>query len=207
MEQPLELILDGGHGWETPGKRSPFKDVDGKTVLRENEFADSMVNKISMACHFHHIKCHIVSPESADTPLGVRTSRANQIITASPHTNFLLLSCHADAYPPDPRVSGSRIYYQNILSGLPGTEKTRRTKSHQLAVELSKVMGDCVGVASTKALPGNFHMTREVICQSLLLEFGFMTNKKDIQILCCDKSRNTWAENIVLWVKHIDSHL
>lgn len=200
MNFEFEVILDGGHGWNTPGKRSPFKTNDGRSLLRENEFNDAMVNKLSYAFWTHGIRTHIVSSESNDTPLNDRVTRANILLNKiKSRSNIpVFISIHADAYSLDESVNGSRIFYQQIVNGLTQLELNRRSLSKKFAEELSKSFNDCIDVKKAKPMPGNFKIIREVNCIAILIEHAFMTNKKDLQQLLSDFSRNQWTENTVL---------
>lgn len=84
------IILDNGHGINTPGKRSPFKPV-----LYEYEFNRDVVKRISNKLNQLHIKNTILVPEDEDVSLSTRVKRANSIYKQ--HPDAILISIHANA--------------------------------------------------------------------------------------------------------------
>lgn len=68
------VILDNGHGIETPGKRSPV--WDDKTQLFEWEFNRDMVRRIILKCYRAGIRAVKLVPEAYDVPLADRCKRA-----------------------------------------------------------------------------------------------------------------------------------
>lgn len=89
----LFVILDNGHGVETPGKRSP----DGK--FREYKYARLIVSMIADELEKLGIPYNILVPEAKDVSLSERVKRANAI-HAEQHKNgkvVILLSIHCNA--------------------------------------------------------------------------------------------------------------
>lgn len=91
----LRIILDNGHGLETPGKRSPVW-IDGSQLL-EYEFNRDIVGRIARMLDHSGIAYDIVVHETADIPLNVRVQRVNHICNVNGVKNCLLISIHANA--------------------------------------------------------------------------------------------------------------
>lgn len=87
------ILLDNGHGWNTPGKRSPIWK-DGSQLL-EWEFNRKVVNEIKRRLDMLRIPCIIIVPEDEDISLSERVRRVNNIYNEYPNT--LLLSIHGNA--------------------------------------------------------------------------------------------------------------
>jgi len=87
------VILDNGHGNNTPGKRSP-KWKDG-TQLFEWEFNRRIVSRIGTMCLRNLIPYHILVPEDYDVSLPVRAKRANEAYKKN--KKAFLISIHANA--------------------------------------------------------------------------------------------------------------
>lgn len=87
------VILDNGHGEETPGKRSP----DGK--FREYKYARLIVSKIALELSKLGIEYHILVPETRDISLQDRVIRANNIYKKekAKGKTVILLSIHVNA--------------------------------------------------------------------------------------------------------------
>ena len=87
------VLLDNGHGKDTPGKRSPLWPDNRQ--LFEYEFNRSIVNRIAYLCAYSNIPYGILVPEIEDIPLSTRVTRAN--IVAQKHPGTFLISIHANA--------------------------------------------------------------------------------------------------------------
>ena len=91
----LRILLDNGHGQETPGKRSPVWD-DGAQFF-EYEFNRDIVRRIARMLARAGITFDIIVPELTDIPLSQRANRINHICDVNGAGNCLLLSVHANA--------------------------------------------------------------------------------------------------------------
>ncbi|MEG2063538.1 MAG: N-acetylmuramoyl-L-alanine amidase [Alistipes sp.] len=91
----LCILLDNGHGQETPGKRSPVW-ADGSQLF-EFEFNRDIVHRIALMLSQKGITVDIIVPELTDVPLYVRANRINHICSVNGAKNCLLLSVHANA--------------------------------------------------------------------------------------------------------------
>ena len=89
--KPL-IILDNGHGRDTPGKRSPVWP-DG-TQLFEFRFNRDIVRRIALELEWNRIDYHILVPEESDISLTERCRRANELYK---ERDCILLSIHANA--------------------------------------------------------------------------------------------------------------
>lgn len=89
------IILDNGHGVNTPGKCSPIK-ADG-TRFREYSYARKVVQEVSKKLKALGYDVYILTPEEYDVPLGARVNRANTYIKSKGASNCLLISVHNDA--------------------------------------------------------------------------------------------------------------
>ena len=84
------VMLDAGHGENTPGKRSP----DGR--LREYAFARTMVQRIARRLEALGTPTLAVTPETTDIPLTERVRRANAAYLAH-RRDAVLISIHCNA--------------------------------------------------------------------------------------------------------------
>lgn len=72
----MHIVLDNGHGLDTPGKRSP----DG--TLIEAIYTRQLVKDLALELEIHGHTVHFLVPESEDIPLNVRVKRINAICQA-----------------------------------------------------------------------------------------------------------------------------
>lgn len=91
------VILDAGHGVNTPGKRSP-KLLDGRH-LYEWEYTRAIANRIVTKLHANGIRVALTVPEDNDVSLSERANRANKLYAAEKKkgNSALLISIHGNA--------------------------------------------------------------------------------------------------------------
>ncbi len=87
------ILLDNGHGNNTPGKRSPLWH-DG-TQLFEWEFTRDVVRRIEKKLSLKDIPSSIIVPEARDISLRTRVSRINALYKE--HPDSFLISVHGNA--------------------------------------------------------------------------------------------------------------
>ena len=87
----MHIILDNGHGLNTPGKRSP----DG--TLIEAIYTRQLVKDLASELEKLGHTVHILVPEQEDIPLNVRVKRINAICRAKGIENTIIISIHLNA--------------------------------------------------------------------------------------------------------------
>jgi N-acetylmuramoyl-L-alanine amidase len=87
------IILDNGHGDNTPGKRSPV--WPNGSQLFEYEFNRDIVKRIKSKLDSYNIDSVVLVPELDDISLAERCKRANKIYDNN--KECVLLSIHANA--------------------------------------------------------------------------------------------------------------
>lgn len=87
------ILLDPGHGFNTPGKRSPLWP-DGSQLF-EWEFSRDVVKRIERKLAVKEIPSRIIVPEAKDISLRTRVSRINALYAK--HPDSFLISVHGNA--------------------------------------------------------------------------------------------------------------
>ena len=176
----LYVILDNGHGEETPGKRSP----DGK--FREYRFNRVIVSMIAEQLEKMGIPYHILVPETKDISLKERVIRANKIHKEQ-HANgktVILISVHANA------AGGSG--WSNA-TGWSGWTSKGVTESDTVAACLYQAAHEVLDPKGTKIRKDmadgdedyeeNFYIIYKSSMPAVLTENFFMTTKTDVAYL------------------------
>lgn len=171
------VILDNGHGQNTPGKRSP----DG--VLREYAYTREIAGLVKEKLeNEHEIKTILLVPEAEDISLGERCRRANKIFTEN-GCDAIIISIHLNACTDGSCWGKGRgwegyTYY--------GSSK-------------SDILAECLYDAAEKYLPGakmrtdpsdgykdkeaGFYILKHTIAPCVLTENLFMDNREDYEFL------------------------
>lgn len=87
----MKILLDNGHGENTPGKRSP----DGK--LREYLYAREIASMVYDELYNRDYDVELLVPETTDISLSERCKRANKFAKELGNKNVLLVSIHCNA--------------------------------------------------------------------------------------------------------------
>ena len=182
----IYIILDNGHGEDTPGKRSP----DGK--FREYKYNRLMVSLIAEELDKLGIAYNILVPEIKDISLKERVQRANKI-HAEQHKNgktVILLSVHANA------AGGSG--WSNATGWSAWTSKGV-TESDTFASCLYQAAHEVLDPKGRKIrrdmndgdedYEENFYIIYKSSMPAVLTENFFMTTKSDVAYLESEEGR------------------
>ena len=83
----MKVLIDNGHGSNTPGKRSP----DGR--LREYAYTREIASRLEMELRKNGIDAERIVKEEIDVPLAERCRRANEYKASE----AILVSIHCNA--------------------------------------------------------------------------------------------------------------
>lgn len=180
------ILLDNGHGRETPGKRSPVWH-DGRQLF-EWEFNRDIVARVMTLAPSRGVLVAPLVPEVMDISLGERVRRANRWWEESDH-NCLLLSIHANAgggtgfefYTSRGRTKSDR--YADIIIA----QYERNFPNEQMRFDLSD--GD-------KDKEADFYLLKNTKCPAVLIENLFMDYEPDCRKLLDGAFRQRIAECI-----------
>ncbi|WP_121611055.1 N-acetylmuramoyl-L-alanine amidase [Mesobacillus foraminis] len=173
----MKIMLDAGHGYSTPGKRSP----DG---MREYEFTRSVANHArSLLNNYRDVTVYFAHSDQEDVPLQERTNKANSLKVDA------YVSIHANAFGGGGWTSAKGIETFVYL--------TRPRGSNQLAQKIQRNLIVSTGLEDRGVKTADFHVLRETNMDAVLIEAGFMTNREEIKLLRSDAYRKAVAEAIV----------
>lgn len=179
------VILDNGHGVNTPGKCSPDKK------LREYAYAREIVKKIYEKLEKLGVESYILVPEEEDISLKERCRRANNIYAKNIKNTFVI-SVHCNAAGADGKWHNAKGW-SVFLS--------------QNASKKSKHLADCLadsaqskGLKMRYSMPNqsywvqNLAICRDTHCPAVLTENLFQDNKEDVQYLLSEEGKETIAQ-------------
>lgn len=178
----MKILIDAGHGMDTPGKRSPVWS-DGSQLF-EWEFNRAIVKRISRQLDEMGIDFEIIVPETIDISLKERVKRVNKIARVE---HCLLISVHANG--------GGGTGWEIFTS--PG-----ETKSDEYATKFFNIAADMFsGWRMRKDTrdgdpdkEANFYMLRNTVCPAILTENFFMDTEKDCKFIMSETGRDLIAD-------------
>lgn len=180
MTRKRLIALDPGHGARTPGKRTP-RFPDG-SFMHEYEFNRAVATLVAVhlrGCGFAVID---VVPDDSDVPLRDRTAAANRVGAD------LYVSIHANAGGSG-GWSDARGIETLYKPGNAASERLARTMQNGL-IRSAKLFDR--GLQHRHDL----YVLNTARMPAALVECGFMTNKKEAELLRSEDYRQTCAEAI-----------
>ena len=197
----MVIILDAGHGEETPGKRSP----DG--TLREYKYCREIMAEVKKQLEDTGFKVETTVTDSSDIPLMKRCQTVNNYCNKYGTANTLLVSIHNNAAGSGKDWMTARGW--SVFISLNGSSKSKK-----LAEYLTKA-AEQEKLKIRRPSPGqhywmqNSAICRETTCPAVLTENMFQDNKEDVAYLLSDKGRKSIAKlhvnGILNYIKYIQS--
>ena len=187
----MKILIDPGHGIDTPGKRSP----DGlfREYLWNRQVADLILEGLVSA----HVDASLVVTETNDVTLRNRVNRVNTICNRVGASNVLLVSIHANA-------AGNGSAWMNARGWSCYTSKGK-TKSDQVAEclydafeeefqdrKIRKDMSD-----GDRDWEENFYVLQKSKCPAVLLENFFYDNREECAWMLQEETKKRIASAAV----------
>lgn len=187
----MKILIDPGHGIDTPGKRSP----DGlfREYLWNRQVADLILEGLVSA----GVDASLVVTETNDVTLRNRVNRVNTICNRLGASNVLLVSIHANA-------AGNGSAWMNARGWSCYTSKGK-TKSDQVAEclydafeeefqdrKIRKDMSD-----GDRDWEENFYVLQKSKCPAVLLENFFYDNREECAWMLQEESKKRIASAAV----------
>ena len=196
----MKILIDNGHGHNTPGKRSP----DGK--FREYAYNREIAKRIVADLIDREYDAELLVPEDNDISLEERVRRVNALCSAHGKSNVILVSVHVNA-------AGNGSNWTNATGWSVYTCKGQTT---------SDKLAECLCEAAIKNFPGkrirtdysdgdsdweeNFYILRHTLCPAVLTENFFMDGL-DLEFLQSKAGKqaivDTHVEGIVEYINII----
>lgn len=173
----MKILLDNGHGVETPGKRSP----DG--AFREYKFARDMAAEIVRQLKIRGVEAERIVPEETDVPLSERVRRVNAYCDRLGADNVALVSIHCNAAGDGTKWMNARGWSAYTSRGQTRSDKlaTALCKAAHRRLEGLKIREDYSdGDADLEA---GFYILTRTRCAAVLTENLFMDNREDVEFL------------------------
>ena len=173
----MKILIDNGHGRETPGKRSP----DGR--LLEYAYTRDIARRIVSALTTQGYEAQLLVPEEEDIPLPERCRRVNERCRLLGRNNVILVSIHINA-----AGRGDRWY---DATGWCAYTTRGDTRADALATCLYEgaqfhLPGQRLRTDYTDGDPdleADFYLLRRTLPPAVLVENFFMDSRRDCAFL------------------------
>lgn len=187
----MKILIDPGHGIDTPGKRSP----DGlfREYLWNRQVADLILEGLVSA----GVDASLVVTETNDVTLRNRVNRVNTICNRLGASNVLLVSIHANAAGDGSAWMGAKGWSCYTSKG--------KTKSDQVAEclydafeaefqdrKIRKDMSD-----GDRDWEENFYVLQKSKCPAVLLENFFYDNREECAWMLQEETKKRIASAAV----------
>lgn len=177
----MKVLIDNGHGSNTPGKCSP----DGR--LKEYAYAREIAVRLEAELRKKGIDAERIVKEEIDVPLSERCRRANEYKAG----DTFLVSIHCNA-------AGNGSEWMQAR-GWEAWTSVGQTKADKLAT--------CLYESAERYLPGmkmrkdmtdgdpdkesGFYILKHTKCPAVLTENLFQDNREDVDFLLSDEGKRT----------------
>lgn len=175
----MKVLIDNGHGSNTPGKRSP----DGQ--LREYAYTREIAERLVMELRKNGIDAERIVKEEIDVPLAERCRRANEYKASE----TVLVSIHCNA-------AGNGSDWMSAR-GWEAWTSVGKTKADKLATCLYENAEHCLpGMKIRKDMTdgdqdkeNGFYILKHTKCPAVLTENLFQDNKEDVEFLLSEEGK------------------
>lgn len=197
----MKILLDNGHGCNTPGKCSPDKR------LLEYAWSRDCAKRVLAALKEKGYDAELVTPETWDVPLKTRVSRVNEICKAVGAKNCVLVSIHNNAAGGDGKwhdASGISVF----------VSKNASMSSKRLArlFTAGAMRRDLLGNRSVPVQKfwtwswtrNDIYLLKSTACPAVLTENLFQDNQDDVEFLLSEEGM---SEIVALHVEAITNYI
>lgn len=175
----MKVLIDNGHGSNTPGKCSP----DGR--LREYAYTREIAERLVMELRKNGIDAERIVKEEIDVPLAERCRRVNEYKASE----AILVSIHCNA-------AGNGSDWMSAR-GWEAWTSVGKTKADKLATCLYEDAENCLpGMNMRKDMAdgdpdreSQFYILRHTNCPAVLTENLFQDNREDVEFLLSEEGK------------------
>ncbi len=205
----MVILIDNGHGDNTPGKKSPYSCYG---VKPEIEFYEYKWNREIAEVIYERLKslgydARLIVPEITDISLKERVNRVNKICNEVGTSNVILLSVHANAAGNGREWKTAKGWCAFTTKGTTKSdafaeclynEAEKNFVGHQIRTDKSD--GD-------RDLESDFYIIHKTYCPAVLTENFFYDNVDDVKYILSSEGREavikTHVDGIINYINSL----
>ena len=185
------ILIDPGHGIDTPGKRSP----DGKFLeyLWNRQIADLLLDRFMIM----EVDASLVVTETNDISLSTRVQRVNKMCSKVGASNVILLSIHSNAAGDGSKWMSAQGWSCYTSKGETNSDVIADCLYDAFEAEFAdrKIRKDMSD--GDRDWEENFYVLHKSKCPAVLLENYFYDNRDECAWLLKDETKERIADAIV----------
>lgn len=193
----VKILIDNGHGENTPGKCSPDKR------LREYAYAREIARRVEKCLKCKGYDAQRIVEEETDIPLSVRCKRVNDICKQVGTKNVLLVSIHNNAAGADGKWHAARGFSAHV--GLNASSKSKMLAQYLWNEAIQQGLKGNRSVPAAPYIAQNLAICRDTACPAVLTENLFQDNEEDVELLLSEEGKEkvtaTHVNAIVEFIK------
>lgn len=184
-----KVLIENGHGTNTPGKRSP----DNRVI--EGRYAREIARRVALELEERGVPYALICPEDEDTPLRTRVYRANTL-NSQYRDGTILVSLHSNAAGSDGKWHNAHGMSAHVALNASANSKTfarcliSSFESNDMCVR--KCNGDREPYWSQ-----NLCICRETRMPAVLVEMFFHDNKDDVNFATSEEGKTKIVNALV----------
>lgn len=189
------VLIDNGHGAETPGKCSP----DGR--LREYAWTRDIARRVCDKLKASGYDARLLVPELNDVSLRERVRRVNSVCAGAGSDNVLLVSIHVNA------AGTGQWHNASGWTAWIAPNASQRSRKLAMLLNAEAVNLNLKGNRSREPFfTGNFAILLDTKCPAVLTENMFQDNLHDVAYLLSDRGQSEITDlHITAITKYLNS--
>lgn len=196
----MKILIDNGHGIDTPGKQSP----DG--FFREYAYTRFLASNIQERLLALNLDARLLVPELEDISLKERCRRVNAICKEFGNDQVFLISLHVNAAGNGREWLNARGWSCYTTRGQTAADSLASCLYESAKVHLPDMRLRTDNTDGDPDIESNFYILRHTSCPAVLTENLFMDNREDVAFLESEEGTkaiiNLHVEGIFRYLQH-----
>jgi N-acetylmuramoyl-L-alanine amidase len=201
------ILIDAGHGKDTPGKCSPDA-LAGKNLsplyFKEYSWCREIAQRACDILQAEGYTAFLLIREENDVPLATRAERAKAYCRSYGKDNVILISVHVNAAGSGKEWKSARGWSVYTTPGITESDYVAKELFQEAQREFKEPL--TVRKHSTEELgtdfEESFYILRNVPCPAVLIENFFQDNKEDVAYLKSDAGKGSCLQVIVQGIEN-----